>query len=56
MIQWIGEQALRSGRVRSFQGLAIRWAVQQLTGEKFPELQPVAIGKSGWFLEPINLE
>lgn len=30
------------------------WALTQLTGEKFPVAPPGAIGKSGWFLEPLT--
>ncbi len=34
--------------------LAIRWAIQQLTGELLPDAEPPRTSKSGWFLEPLD--
>lgn len=34
--------------------LAIRWAMQGLTGEKMPEPPPTILTQSGWFLEPLE--
>ena len=56
MIRWVGEDVLKSGERFSEHGLAIRWAVEQLTGEKFPDLQPVPRSQSGWFLEPTHFD
>lgn len=35
-------------------GIACRWAVEQITGEKYPIAPPQQIGVSGWFLTPID--
>jgi hypothetical protein len=35
-------------------GMTMRWAVMQLTGEHIPEPSPRRIGKTGWFLEPLD--
>lgn len=32
---------------------AIRWSIHEITGEEFPELDPVIRGRAGWFLEPL---
>lgn len=56
MVQWVGEESLRAGKVSGLHALAVRWAVEQLTGEKYPDLKPVTSGRGGWFLEPIDLE
>ncbi|MFN9370493.1 MAG: HEAT repeat domain-containing protein [Planctomycetaceae bacterium] len=52
MIDWVGEPNLKSGNVVTPHALAVRWAVMQLTGDEYPELQPFPVGKGGWFLEP----
>jgi HEAT repeat protein len=31
---------------------AMRWAVQELTGEELPPLEPMTAGQGNWFLEP----
>lgn len=36
--------------------LQIRWALQEMMGEKFPELKPAIVMRSGWFLEPIEVK
>lgn len=36
--------------------LKIRWALQEMTGEKFPDLKPAIVTRSGWFLEPIEVK
>jgi len=35
-------------------GLTYRWALIELTGEAIPEPEPPVVGRSGWFLEPID--
>jgi HEAT repeat protein len=35
-------------------GMAMRWAVMQLTGESIPEPPPPTEGKSNWFLESLD--
>lgn len=52
MLAWAGANNLRTGQVKTEHALAIRWAVTQLSGEKFPDLVPIPTGKTGWFLEP----
>lgn len=34
--------------------LAIRWSLQELTGQKIPLPPPAILSKGGWFLEPID--
>jgi hypothetical protein len=34
--------------------LTYRWALIELTGEAIPEPEPAVVGRSGWFLEPID--
>lgn len=34
--------------------LANRWALQEMTGETFPEPKPVIVMRFGWFLEPLE--
>jgi len=53
MLKWVGEYFLKSGEVVTEHALAVRWAVMQLTGVKYPDLKPVGFGLGGWFLEPI---
>ncbi len=36
--------------------LKIRWALQEMTGEKFPDLKPAIVTRSGWFLEPVEVK
>lgn len=35
-------------------GMRYRWALIELTGEVIPEPEPLTIGRSGWFLEPLD--
>ncbi len=51
MLDWVGEENLKSGHVSSEPALAIRWAMTQITGEVYPDLKPILRGKQGWFLE-----
>lgn len=37
-----------------FTSLAIRWAINELTGELLPDAEPSIVSKSGWFLEPLD--
>lgn len=34
--------------------LAVRWAIQEITGETLPEAEPPIVSRSGWFLEPLE--
>ncbi len=34
--------------------MAVRWAMQALTGEKLPEPKPIILTQYGWFLEPLE--
>lgn len=34
--------------------MAMRWTMQTLTGEKFPEPPPAIVTQYGWFLEPLE--
>ena len=52
MTEWVGESNLKTGQIVTSHALAVRWALMQLTGADYPELQPVPYGKGGWFLEP----
>ena len=36
--------------------LKIRWALQEMTGEKFPDLKSAIGTRSGWFLEPLEVK
>ncbi len=36
--------------------LKIRWALQEMTGENFPDLKPAIVTRSGWFLEPLEVK
>lgn len=36
--------------------LANRWALQEMTGETFPEPKPVIVMRFGWFLEPLEVK
>lgn len=56
MLVWVIEDNLKQGNVRTEHALAIRWAVSQLTGEKYPDLNPIPTGKQGWFLEPTTFK
>ncbi|RLT21016.1 MAG: phycocyanin alpha phycocyanobilin lyase [Planctomycetota bacterium] len=50
-------------RMRAFLGpvvgpettsLAIRWAINEITGELLPNAEPMVVTKAGWFLEPLD--